>query len=330
MEKNLKYNNNKLSFKIFFNNKVDEIKISNDATVPEINKLIYNKYLLNHFNYSIMYHNKKLTLNDLNRVSYYFDKDPNPFLFIIDNRLISHNCDQSRSVFLTTNLTEKQIYELVSNFFEIIGIPFNVNIKLLKNNKYRIRFTRPIYANEFMQYYNILQVKEVKNKIEMGLRLPKIRLKKSISYRLIEKNSIENALKNVIKQNNKDSFITEKTVNSGMDIYHPSFLKSYNRKSQSLNVSKHKIKIVKYNYKGIFKLPFLNPDQRYNREKFLDKKNWMDKKGFIVSIGNYKMGGDGNSFISNYVSATPSNSPLNHNFREVNKDKWVNKKGFFL
>ena len=54
MEKNLKYNNNKLSFKIFFNNKVDEIKISNDTTVPEINKLIYNKYLINHFNYSIV------------------------------------------------------------------------------------------------------------------------------------------------------------------------------------------------------------------------------------------------------------------------------------
>ena len=33
-------------------------------------------------------------------------------------------------------------------------------------------------------------------------------------------------------------------------------------------------------------------------------------------------------FISNYVRATPSESPLCHHFRDVNKSKWIDKKGF--
>ena len=36
------------------------------------------------------------------------------------------------------------------------------------------------------------------------------------------------------------------------------------------------------------------------------------------------------SFIPNYVNATPSEPPLNHKYREVNKNKWINKSGFIL
>ena len=118
-----------------------------------------------------------------------------------------------------------------------------------------------------------------------------------------------------------------------MDLLHPSYFKQMNT-SQNINKNnnknkKIKIKLIKNNYKGIFKLPFLNPDERYYREQYLDKKNWISKKGFCPCIGNYKMGGSGCNFISNYVAATPSESPLNHNFREVNKTKWINRRGFF-
>ena len=327
MEKNLKFTK-KYTIKLYFNNKVDEIIIPNDATVPEIRKIIYDKYLLSHFNYSILYRNKKLTVNDLNKASYYFDKDSNPFLFIIHNKLNALDCNESPSVFLTTNMNEKQVNELLSKFFEIKSLPFNVNIKLLMKNKYRIRFTRPLHANEFIQYYNIINYKNTNNTIEVGLRLPKMKFKKSISSGIIDKNNRENSLDKVIKQNNKDSLISNRTMNSGLDIYHPLYLKDM-KTIQSIKHRKNRIKLVKNNYKGIFKIPFLNPDEKYYREKFLDKKKWIDKKGFIVSVGNYKMGG-GKNFIPNYVSATPSESPLNYNFREVNKSKWVNKKGFFL
>jgi hypothetical protein len=35
-----------------------------------------------------------------------------------------------------------------------------------------------------------------------------------------------------------------------------------------------------------------------------------------------------NDFIPNYVTATPSESPLLFRFRDVSKDKWINPKGF--
>ena len=331
MEKKIN-SNKKFIIKVYINDKVDEINISGDATIPELTKLIYDKYLLSHFNYSILYRNKKLTMNDLNNVSYYFSQDINPFVFIIDNKLKSPFCDQSSCVFLTTNLSEKQVNELVEKFFEIKSLPFNVNIKLLTQNKYRIRFTRPLHANEFIQYYNILFTKKINNKIEMGLKLPKLKFKKATSSEyIVDKNNRENVLNNVIKQNTRDSLISDRTMKSGLDIFHPFYFKEM-RTIQNLKKAKNKkfrIKLIKNDYKGIFKLPFLNPDEKYYREKFLDKKNWINKKGFYVSVGNYKMGG-GRNYISNYVSATPSEPPLNHNFRDINKTKWINKKGFFL
>jgi hypothetical protein len=59
----------------------------------------------------------------------------------------------------------------------------------------------------------------------------------------------------------------------------------------------------------------------------LDKSNWIDKKGFISSVGNYR---EKCNFIKNYVNATPSNPPVIYKFRDINKNKWINKKGFFL
>ena len=35
-----------------------------------------------------------------------------------------------------------------------------------------------------------------------------------------------------------------------------------------------------------------------------------------------------NNFISNYLRATPSEFPLWDHFRDVNKSKWIDKKGF--
>ena len=34
--------------------------------------------------------------------------------------------------------------------------------------------------------------------------------------------------------------------------------------------------------------------------------------------------------IKNYVNQTPSRPPSAHKFREINKDKWIDKNTFFL
>ena len=335
--KNEKISNKKYTIKLFFNNRIDNIIISGDAQIPELRKIIFDKYLLSHFNYTLFYKNKKLTMNDLNKVSNYFDKEKIPFLFIVNNKILSPENKISSTVFISENLSEKSINELVGKFFEYKSLPFNVNIKLLVNKKYRIRFTSPVLADEFIQFYNIINEKKINNqKIELGLKLPLIRNKldksknkQSISSEhILEYNSRENFLIKVKMNNTKDSCISERTLKSGLDLYHPFYIKQKeNMQNLKFKKNKSRIKLIKNEYKGLFKLPFLNPDEKYFREKYMDKKNWLDKNGFYVSVGNYKMGG--NNYISNYVSLTPSESPLNYNFREVNKNKWMNKKGFY-
>ena len=310
--------------KININNKIDEIIISGESLITELRQAILDKYLLSPFNYSIFYKNKKLSMNDFMKVSNLFQDDLNPFLFIVNNNIILPDLQTDHnSIGIISNTNDKQITELLGKFFEYKSLPFNANIKNILKGKYKIKFNKPILANEFMQFYNLNNDKKFKlnNNISKfnELKLPKIKKKKfrSISSDFImERNKKDNLISEVIRMNSRDTSITEKSLFSGINLFHNSLINS-------------KRKYKKNEYKGVSYLPFLNPDERYYREKLLDKQNWLDKKGFMVSVGNYKMGGN-SRFIPNYVTATPSKSPLCHNFRDIHKDKWVNKKGFYL
>lgn len=315
------YNTKKVyNVKININNKIDELSVSSDTLISELRQAILDKYLLSPFNYSIFFKNKKLSINDFHKVSYLFNEELNPFLFIVNNKIILPDLRINSSIDLISNANDQNINEILGKFFEYKCLPFNANVKNYIKGKYRIKFNKPLLANEFIQFYNITNDKKSRLcncKETLNTRkLPKIKFNKyrsiSSDY-IVERNKKENLINKVISNNSKDMTITEKSVSSGINIYHQS-------------LSNHK---NKNNYKGASYLPFLNPDEKYYREKFLDKKKWLDKKGFLVSVGNYKMGGSGH-YISNYVSATPSEPPLCHNFRDVHKDKWVNKKGFYL
>lgn len=70
---------------------------------------------------------------------------------------------------------------------------------------------------------------------------------------------------------------------------------------------------------------YRTPEEEARLEKYLDKVNWINKKGFISSVGHYS---SKEHFLKNYVGMTPSLPPLLHKFRNVDKDKWITKKGF--
>ena len=71
--------------------------------------------------------------------------------------------------------------------------------------------------------------------------------------------------------------------------------------------------------------PYMTEEEKRLEENLKDKKNWIDKRGFFSSVGHYSVQPH---FISNYVQLTPSESPLNHKFRDVEKKKWITQKGF--
>jgi hypothetical protein len=70
---------------------------------------------------------------------------------------------------------------------------------------------------------------------------------------------------------------------------------------------------------------YMNYEEKRRHEAFLDKQNWINKEGFIVSVGKYSMK---IKDISNYVGMTPSEPPVNYKYRIVNKKKWITPKGF--
>ena len=173
-------------------------------------------------------------------------------------------------------------------------------------------------ASEFIQFYN-LNKKSNKYFLNNDVDFPKIKKfnKNNSASNILQSNNKRLLLKRVISSNIKCDKISEQSVKSGLNIFHSSLQKKPVLKKNVINRN--------YDYEGMYSFPFLNPDERYNREKYLDKKNWIDKKGFYLRVGNYKMG---DNFISNYVAATPSEPPLCHNFRDVQKNKWISKKGF--
>ena len=71
--------------------------------------------------------------------------------------------------------------------------------------------------------------------------------------------------------------------------------------------------------------PYISEHEQRKIEEKENKKKFLNKKGFFVSVGKYSMKPN---YIQNYVQMTPSESPLNFKFRMENKNKWITKKGF--
>lgn len=58
-----------------------------------------------------------------------------------------------------------------------------------------------------------------------------------------------------------------------------------------------------------------------------NKKKWMIKHDFSKYVGKASLSKSG-GYISNYVNITPSEPPLNYQFRIIRKEKWVSPTNF--
>ena len=58
-----------------------------------------------------------------------------------------------------------------------------------------------------------------------------------------------------------------------------------------------------------------------------EKKKWILKDGFNSKIG--RATSNQHYLIPNYVQASPSQPPVNYNFRTIVKNKWISEKGFY-
>ena len=68
--------------------------------------------------------------------------------------------------------------------------------------------------------------------------------------------------------------------------------------------------------------PYINQEELYRKQYILSKKKWIAPKKFKNFFGMASSASSSN-FIPNYVTITPSEPPLLHKFRDLDKDKWV-------
>lgn len=71
--------------------------------------------------------------------------------------------------------------------------------------------------------------------------------------------------------------------------------------------------------------PYISENEKRILEEKENRKHFFKNKNFVVSVGKYSMKPN---FIPNYVGMTPSENPKTHEFRNVNKKKWLTNKGF--
>ena len=345
--------NESIIIKLSYNDKLYEIPVEKDIKANELRQVIFSKLKLNN-SYILSYKNIKITKNHLIPLNILFKYDPSPLLFINDNKTILPNVKSSNIITINSNLSQQNLLNIINSFFISKNFPFNASIKNTAKGVYNIKFNNSQISSDFLKFYrnkihkynnrseqylSLVTEKNYNNnpiRINKSLRLPlitgKILNKTASTSDIVSKNDKSLSLYNVIKENSKSDLMSQRIIESGININRQSSIRrKANDKTKKLN-AKRKLyineKYLNEDYESTYLEPFMNEDEKYYREKFLDKKNWLNKKGFIVSVGKYKM--KKSSFIPNYVNATPSEPPLNHKYREVNKNKWINKSGFIL
>jgi len=344
--------------KLSYNNELYEIPVSLSLTSSQLRESLFSKFNLNN-SHILTYKNSRFTKNDELPLYILFKDDKNPFLFINDCNIILPSIKQNSSITIKSSIPQQKLLNILNSFFLSKNYPFDANIKSPSKDVYIIKFNKPALAHDFLNYYNKKTFKKIggkkkyfnaktdgiKNdssgyvsKLLMGNNnnLPYIKAKTNnktpSKSDIVIKNDKYIALYKVVMELSKSDLISEKCISSGINKYHHSSMGTLNQ-SKNINTKRYNNEYInndKYNdepYEGMYNFPFMSQEEKYYREKFLDKKKWLNKNGFMVSVGKYKMK---DNFIPNYVNASPSESPLIYKYRDVNKKKWINKNGFIL
>lgn len=74
--------------------------------------------------------------------------------------------------------------------------------------------------------------------------------------------------------------------------------------------------------------PYISEEELIRKEYLASKQKWIDSKQFKNYFGKASSLGDKERYIPNYVTITPSEPPILHKFRDIDRDKWVDENNF--
>ena len=175
-----------IKIKISYENKIYETTVYSTINISQLRQKIFAKLNLDD-SYILSYKNKIISKKDSYDLSFLFENDPNPLLFINDKNTILPSIKPNSSITITTNIPQQKILNILNLFFQSKYLPFNASIKSIAKGVYAIKFSKSSLANEFLNYFNKKMYKkiyinrnksltlEVSNSTDLN-KIPKIRI----------------------------------------------------------------------------------------------------------------------------------------------------------
>ena len=251
------------------------------------------------------------------------------------------------------NLNDDNICAIITKYpsvkeVEKILEDFNINnihnknkkgaIINLGNNTLKVVFNNEAYLNEFINYISFIKYENPHYK--------SITIKKDVSNLKLKKKGMSNLVLPNLERNFDNKYNYSNNNNLSKSVSKPAKLKLNIKIDDVIKALKHN-ELNKDTYHGLSlnrdgedeiitdyyqqqsflrnSSPYITEHEKHVLEEKENKKHFFKNKEFFTSVGKYSMK---QNFIPNYVGLTPGENPKNHEFREVDKNKWINKKGF--
>lgn len=204
----------------------------------------------------------------------------------------------------------------VTSFFKVfmrnkvVDNEYNI---VSKQNELIFYIKNPDYAYKFLETFN----NETKDKPIY------CNTKSTLSFRTLNNSNSVSILKNKYKfPNIKPRYMEKKSSNSALKYKGNTKIieNAFNRK----HWADIKMKAGSMNIEN----PFSESHSTEYLAMIKNKKKWLDQKGFNSCIGKATL--SHHYYIQNYVRVTPSKPVMFYQFRNVEKNKWINKDGFSL
>lgn len=284
--------NSGLKYNLYINFKERNNLISVDfnTSISELKKLIFDYFKIGYSYYDLFYKNTKIYFNDNRPISLLFEKD-------IQNTPLLFIIEKNKEENL---ISKRAIYPVeISTKYSLDKVK-----KILdKFFEYKRCPNDAIIKHSLKEIYDIkfrraIMAKEFKQFFDANYNS-----KLKISPNKVNLSRINKSIKN---SNSNDDIKNNINLNKKMNSI------IYKNKEDPFEKSEIPIK-YKYN----------------NNNKIIDTKFWLYEKGFINNTNKCNINNNYH-FIKNYVGATPNIPPVLHKFREVSKNLWLNKKGFYL
>ena len=351
---NIYYDSKNISIKLNPDQKISEI--ISDSNPNSMFKIVPKKTKTMNLRYKTIEPNKNIhsrnndQMNQLNNLSLSSKMVRNNIksLSLRENIIMKTNREAIGAII--TKFPSVQDVEKILKDFNLNNIHFPEKKGLLTNiddNSLRVDFNKEAYLNEFINYISFIKYENPHYK--------KISIKKDVSNIngiLSSRGSSNKALPKIFNtfeekydfQNNKNNNINNnplaksasKNPKYKLKIKIDDVIKAL--KQNELNKdSYHGLSLKRdgedeivtdyYQQQSFLRnsSPYINEHEKQILEEKENKKHFFKNKNFVTSVGKYSMKPN---FIPNYVGLTPGENPNNHEFRAVDKNKWISKKGF--